>query len=313
MGRLSPLIEDFLEEIRLEKDAPATTRDAYRVDLSQFSDFLAAEKLVAAIEDYPDLTQADRLCVRAFIASRSEKDSKSTLRRKLSAIRSFYTFLHKSGMVTKNPAKLVSQSKKDKLLPEVMSIGETQKLFTSRPEDKLALRNLALLEMLYSTGARVSEIVNADLDDMDLDVGLLKVLGKRRKERLVMIGDAARQAMETYIAQTSELRRKLHDGPDKGPLFLTRNGKRLSRESAGHIARKYGLASGAGRRVTPHTFRHSFATHMLEGGANLREIQEMLGHASLSTTQIYTHLSVEHIRDIYEKTHPHGKKGGGSK
>ena len=310
MGRVPPLVEEFLKEMRLEKDAPATTRDAYRVDLTQYSEFLGAEKLVGISGEYPDLSQADRLCVRAFIASRSEKDSKSTLRRKLSAIRSFYNFLRRSGRVGQNPARLVSQSKKRELLPEVMSVKETRSLLDSEIKGELALRDLALLEMLYSTGARVSEIVGANLENLDADLGVLKVLGKRRKERLVMIGDPAKETFQAYLEQTDCLRRKLFGDAMKGPLFLTRHGKRLSRESAGHIAKKYGLASGVGRHVTPHTFRHSFATHMLERGANLREIQEMLGHASLSTTQIYTHLSVEHIRDVYEKSHPRGKKSG---
>ncbi len=310
MKRASPLIEQFLEEMRLEKDAPTTTRDAYRVDLTQYSNYLLGENLVPVKNDYPDLTEADRLCVRAFIAFRSEKDSKSTLRRKLSAIRSFYSYLRKSGQILQNPARLVAQSKKKELLPEVMTVLDTQNVLNSRLDGELAHRDLALLEMLYSTGARVSEIVGADLGDMDRELGTLRVLGKRRKERLVMIGEAAKQAMKIYVEQTAALRQRHFGGAGKGPFFLTRGGKRLSRESAGHIARKYGLASGSGRHVTPHTFRHCFATHMLERGANLREIQEMLGHARLSTTQIYTHLSVEHIREIYEKAHPHGKKSG---
>ncbi|MCZ7583989.1 MAG: tyrosine-type recombinase/integrase [Deltaproteobacteria bacterium] len=166
----------------------------------------------------------------------------------------------------------------------------------------------ALLEVLYSTGARVTEIVGANVSDLDLDVGLLKVLGKRRKQRLVMIGDFAARAMRRYIDETREVRKTNFETVDASPLFLTRNGKRLSRQSAHNVARRYGLEAGLGKRVTPHKLRHSFATALLEGGGNLREIQELLGHASLSTTQIYTHLSPERLRAEYDKAHPRGRR-----
>ncbi|MBZ0274013.1 tyrosine recombinase [bacterium] len=301
-----PLIGKFLEELRLEKDAPVTTLDAYRCDLTQFAEFVSAEGLIKG--DPPNLARAGKLGVRAFIASRAGKDAPSSVRRKLSAIRRFYNYLRKRGLADENPARLVRGPKKEKRLPEYLTADETAALLDRAPDDRHRLRNLALLELLYSSGARISEATGADVADADLQTGVLRVMGKRRKPRLVMIGRPAAQAISAYIAATVDERRKEYGDAGGGPLFLSARGTRLSRQSAYNAARKYGLATVPGRNVTPHKLRHSFATHLLEGGANLREIQEMLGHASLSTTQVYTHLSPEHLREEYERAHPRARR-----
>lgn len=300
------LIEAFLTELRLERNSPETTLSSYRNDLCQFADFLTEKRLVPVNDGAADLTRADRYAVRAFAAHRAATDAKSTVRRKLSAIRRFYHDLRVKGLVDKNPAAHVPGPKRDKPLPRVLTVEEASNLLKPAGGEPLDLRDAALLELLYSTGARVSEAVGADLPDLDLDLGALKVLGKRRKQRMVMVGEPAAKALRAYLADSAKLRRGRYE-PGEGPIFLTRDGKRLSRQAAYTIARKHGLVSGTLARVTPHALRHSFATHMLEGGANLREVQEMLGHASLSTTQVYTHLSVEHIRDSYENAHPRGR------
>ncbi|MCB9476138.1 MAG: tyrosine recombinase XerC [Deltaproteobacteria bacterium] len=303
-----PLIDSFLENLRLENDASEHTRLAYKTDLLQFGEFLAAQKLVPVREERPDLSRADRLCVRAFLAHRADSDGKATLRRKLVAIRRFYHYLRTAGQVEANPARGIIGPKKDKALPEFLTAPEVGRLLDAPHDDKSASRNLALLEVLYSTGARISEIVQADLADVDRELGTLKVMGKGRKQRIVILGDAAIRALAQYGRETAAIRRAKYGAPDDGPIFLNDKNDRLSRQSAYYVARKYGLESAVGKRVTPHRLRHSFATHMLEGGGNLRQIQELLGHASLSSTQVYTHLSVEHLREAYESAHPRGRK-----
>ena len=303
----SAWIDAFLEELRLERDAPATTRASYRNDLLQFDEFVKQMKLVPVVDGQADLRAADRYVVRAFVAERSKTDAKSSVARKLSAIRRFYHFLRVRGEIERNPARLVAGPKKPKPLPRVLTVDEAKTLLDRVPTGEHAVRDRALMELLYSTGARVSEVVGADLGDLDLDLGTLKVLGKRRKQRLCMVGEAAANAVRDYLRACAAVRARRWGAADAGPIFLTREGERLSRQAAYSLARRHGLAAGMPTRVTPHALRHSFATHLLEGGTNLREIQDMLGHASLSTTQVYTHLSVEHVRAAYEKAHPHAR------
>jgi integrase/recombinase XerC len=290
---LKEYIEKFIRYLDLEKGVSVHTLRAYRKDLEEFSRSVLGEP-----------GKVDVIDLRGFIASQIQKGlSKTTVSRRLSSVRSFFRFLYREGYRKSNPAKLVSNPKLPKLLPRFLSVDDAFSL-VEKPQGIgfIPARDRAILELLYSSGLRVSELSGIDTDDMSLRESLIKVKGKGKKERIVPIGSKALDAMKSYIVE-----RMLKKSREKA-LFLNRTGKRLTERGVRRVVVKYARAIALHGSIGPHTLRHSFASHLLQGGADLRVIQELLGHSSLSTTQKYTHLDLTHLMDVYDKAHPLAKK-----
>ena len=286
-------IDKFIRYLDLEKGASSHTLRAYRKDLREFSESVKCEP-----------NNLDIIDLRGFIAGQIQKGlNKTTVSRRLSSIRSFFKFLYREGYMKTNPAKLVSNPKVPKLLPRFLSVDDVFSL-VEKPEGIgfLPARNRAVLELLYSSGLRVSELSGINTDDIHIKESLIKIKGKGKKERIVPVGSKAIDAMKSYIIERMLLKSK------ERALFLNRMGKRLTERGVRRIVVKYARAIGIHGRIGPHTLRHSFASHLLQGGADLRVIQELLGHASLSTTQKYTHLDITHLMDVYDKAHPLAKE-----
>lgn len=280
-------LNKFLSYLEIEKNYSSHTLLNYRIDLEKFSEFLGK----TAIENtsYPDL--------RRFLAEMRSRNLKPrSIARKLSSLRSFFKFLQREKIVQSNPAALVVTPKLDKPLPHFLSEQEAVKIVEAPSLDNVGqLRDKAIFETLYSTGIRVSELVGLDLRDVDFIGNIVKVMGKGKKERLAPIGDKALQAIENYTQKRPQ---------SSNILFLNKNGTRLSTRSVCNIINKYVLREAMAQHVTPHMFRHSFATHLLNHGADLRSVQELLGHVNLSTTQIYTHLTTDKLKKVYDQAHP---------
>lgn len=290
-------INQFIRYLATERNVSGHTLEAYGSDLEQFFDFLRRER-----GDEASAKDVDHLLIRRYMALLHKSHKKSSIGRKLAAIRALFRYLLRLGMVVKNPAELVSTPKKEKRIPFHLTIDEVISLVEApNGNDLLPLRDKVILETLYSCGIRVSELTGLDLIHLDLDAGLIRVLGKGNKERIVPLGSHARRAVAAYI----ELR---GDPPANAPLLLNARGGRLTGRSVGRIIDKYILKLATVKKISPHTLRHTFATHLLEGGADLRAIQELLGHASLSTTQKYTHVSIDRLMEVYDKAHPKARK-----
>jgi integrase/recombinase XerC len=296
-------IRAFMTFLDLERHASHETVRNYVSDLRQFQTFMRTESSEAHKLD-PVTVQTES--IRAYLHWLDRKREKSTsIARKLASLRSFYRYLQREGMVGLNPAEAIRTPKHPKHLPRVLTKDDAAALMEF-PADQTggSLRDRALLETLYSTGARVSELVGINVDDLRASEGLVHLRGKGRKERVVPIGDVALRAIQAYRNQQPLLdSRDLTTKRDVSPIFRNRRGGRLTTRSVARIVARYSnrLAGGS---VSPHTLRHSFATHLLDEGADLRSIQEMLGHASLSTTQKYTHLATDQLLAVYDKTHP---------
>jgi len=288
-------IEQFCKYLETERNVSNHTVAAYRSDLTQFAAFLGGDREAPAPEEI------DHLTIRRYLAQLHKGHSKSSIGRKLSAIRALFRYLLRVGRVEKNPAELVSTPKKEKRLPFHLNIDQVTALVeTPGGTTELPLRDRAVLETLYSCGIRVSELTAMNVGDLDLDGGLARVMGKGGKERIVPVGACARRALVAYLEERGN--------PAAGePLILNARGGRLTRRSIGRIVDAHMLLIATMRKVSPHTLRHTFATHLLEGGADLRAIQELLGHASLSTTQKYTHVSIDRLMEVYDKAHPKAK------
>jgi tyrosine recombinase XerC len=284
---MKPYIDKFLSYLEVEKNYSPHTLLNYHVDLEEFSIFLGSVSVQKV--DYPIL--------RRFLAQLRTRNLKPrSVARKLSSLRSFFRYLQREKIIFSNPAALVVTPKLDKPLPHFLSEQEAIKIIEAPPSDKISqFRDKAIFEVLYSTGIRVSELVGLDIEDIDFISNIIKVLGKGRKERLVPIGDKALEAMQNYI----DKRPKKSD-----VVFLNKNGTRLTTRSVCNIINKYVLKEAINQHVTPHMFRHSFATHLLNHGADLRSVQELLGHVNLSTTQIYTHLTTDKLKKVYDQAHP---------
>lgn len=289
-------IATFIQYLLSERNASSHTVEAYSCDLQQFSDFLR-EKMG------PTLTihQITHLHIRRYLASIHKELTKSSAGRKLAAIRSLFRFLLRRGIIDKNPAELVSTPKKEKKLPFHLNVDEITTLVEApKLPEELPSRDRAILETLYSSGLRVSELTGLDVKGVDLLAGTVRVSGKGGKERIVPLGSKAIKSLEEYL--------ELRGNPGiHAPLFINSRGGRLTRRSVARIVDKYMLHLETMKKASPHTLRHTFATHLLEGGADLRSIQEMLGHASLSTTQKYTHVSIDRLLEVYDKAHPKAK------
>jgi integrase/recombinase XerC len=286
-------IATFVEYLASERNASPHTVEAYRRDLAQFAAFAAA-----APRCLGEAGQVSHLHIRQYLALLHKERAKSSIGRKLAAIRSFFRFLLRRGMLAGNPAELVSTPKKEKRLPYHLDIDEATTLVeAARGTELLTLRDRAILETLYSSGLRVSELTGLDVAGADLEGGSVRVLGKGRKERVVPLGSHACRALADYLLAR-------HDPPGDAPLFVNARGGRLTRRSVARMVDRYSRFLTAMRKSSPHTLRHTFATHLLEGGADLRAIQELLGHASLSTTQKYTHVTIDKLLEVYDKAHP---------
>jgi integrase/recombinase XerC len=283
-------VGSFLEYQGVERGASPHTLRSYAADLSEFARFLAEEKI-------PGWEAADTRAVRAFAARLHHRRlAKATIARKLAAVRSCFRFLARRGALAANPARQVRGPRLGRRLPSFLPVDETAALLGGAPEPSLAgSRDRALLELLYASGLRVAEGCGLDLDDLDEARRTVRVLGKGDRERVVPVGETALEALAAYLERR---------GRRRGPLFLNARGGRLTTRSAHRIVRARARQAGIGQRVTPHTLRHSFATHMLGAGADLRLIQELLGHRRLSTTQRYTHVSPEHLMRVYDAAHP---------
>ena len=280
-------INQFLSYLEIEKNFSSHTQLNYRHDLEEFSVFL----------DKNSLLQVDYPLLRRYLALLKQNQLKPrSVARKLSCLRSFFKFLQREGIVEHNPAKLVVTPKLDKPLPHFMTEEETIKLIEAPGTDKaMDLRDRAIFEVLYSTGIRVGELVSLNTDRVDFISNLIRVMGKGKKERVVPIGEKAVDALKEYLDRRKE---------KSAVIFLNKSGKRLSDRSVRNIINKHIQKASIQQKVSPHMFRHSFATHLLNRGADLRSVQELLGHVNLSTTQIYTHLSTEKLKNVYDKAHP---------
>jgi integrase/recombinase XerC len=299
------LIRQFIHYLSDEKNASPHTCRNYLTDLEQFEDFLKSSGTALSPQGDMAIEKIDRLAIRKYLSFLHRKNRKSSIARKLSTLRSFFRYLVREQIISSNPAKPVSTPKVEKLLPTALTVDEVFRLVESplkfMKSREMELRDRALLELLYSSGIRVSELVGLNRNRVNLELGIVKVMGKGRKERIVPVGAKAIEALITYL----EARKTVGD---ESPLFVNLRGGRLTTRSVARVVKKQARDSGIFRNISPHSLRHTFATHLLDGGADLREIQEMLGHASLSTTQRYTHLTVGKLMEVYDKAHPRSFK-----
>jgi integrase/recombinase XerC len=289
-------VEGFLGFLRTQQGASEHTVRAYTRDLEYFMALVGFER---------DPSEIDAADVRAFVASEVNRGaSRGSAARRLAALRSFFSYLHREGVVDQNPARLVRSPRQTRPLPRFLSVDEAFQLVAQDGGTGFrALRDRALMELAYSSGLRVSELAGLDVGSVDLAEGHTRVFGKGNKERMVPVGGKARDALRAYLPARA---RKLQSvgAAEEQALFLNPQGGRLSDGAIRRVVRRLARALGLPGRVTPHTLRHTFATHLLHGGADLRVIQELLGHASLSTTQKYTHLDIQELINVYDKSHP---------
>ena len=288
-------LDEFLYHLAVERTLSENTLVSYRADLSSYLAFLRKRKVAS-------LGQADKDAVMAYIYTlQINGRSAATISRHLAALRSFYRFLVREGTLAQDPSADLESPRQPQKLPRVLTAGEVDRLLgqplTGEPA---GLRDKAMLELLYATGIRVSELVSLDLDQVHIDNGFIRCFGKGEKERMVPIGDVAAHFLREYLARG---RSKLIRDNNQS-FFVNQHGRRLTRQGFWKIIKKYALQAGITKEVTPHTIRHSFATHLLENGADIRSVQAMLGHADISTTQIYTHLTRNKLKETYDRTHP---------
>jgi len=282
-------IEKFIRYLEIEKNYSPHTIVNYKLDLEDFKKFLGGTE--------PELGKIDYLTLRKYLATLKEKNlANRSVNRRLSTLRSFFKFLTREGLVKTNPISSLSSPKQEKHLPLFLTEEEVTKLIDSvMPKDERGFRDRAILETFYSTGIRISELAGLGRDDIDFIGGIVKVMGKGKKERIVPIGDKAISAVRDYLNKRSK---------DIEAIFLNKSGRRITTRGIRNIVGKYIRLAGMKHGVSPHTLRHSFATHLLNRGADLRSVQELLGHANLSTTQIYTHLTTDRLKNVYDKAHP---------
>lgn len=290
------LIDHFMQFLSVEKGLAANTLESYQRDLFAYTDFLKNQGV-------SEIVASNRSHIVSYLVMLQKKGrATATLSRNLASIRAFYQFLVRDRHLEHDPSVHLETPKIEKRLPKVLSLEEVETLLEG-PDlgQPSGLRDKAMLELLYATGIRVSELVQLNMGDINLEMGFLKCMGKGSKERMIPLGKMAISVIQLYI-ETARLRLLKAGGGTA--LFVNHLGKRMTRQGFWKIIKKYALQSGITADITPHTLRHSFATHLLENGADLRSVQEMLGHADISTTQIYTHVTRSRIKDVYAKTHP---------
>jgi|SRR5580704_7967489 integrase/recombinase XerC len=299
-------LDRFAEYLKYERNVSTHTLRNYTSDLDQFHDHLCPRDKKGQ-RRHVDITQIDHITIREYLSKLyQEKRKKTSIARKLATLRTFFKFLCREQVLEMNPARLVAGPRLDKKLPKVMSIDDVIK-FIETPESDTVLgkRDRAILEMLYATGMRVAELTGINLTDVDFKHESVRVRGKGRKERIIPFGSKAREALRTFLAVRGELLAEADEElRDPTALFLNYQGTRITTRSVGRMIDKYVQECAMTNDISPHSLRHSFATHLLSAGADLRAIQELLGHARLSTTQIYTQVSVEKLMEVYDKAHP---------
>jgi integrase/recombinase XerC len=328
-------IRQFIHYLSVEKNASPHTCRCYQRDLEGFEDFLRNSGMYLAPTGDVEIERVDRIAIRKYLSFLHRKNKKSSIARKISTLRSFFKYLVREQVIPSNPAKSVSTPKVEKTLPTTLTVDEAFRLMespksireksSSEAVKERRLRDRAILELLYSSGLRVSELVGLNSNQLDLDLAIVRVMGKGRKERIVPVGVKAIEALKAYLEERGILKGLRPGGKASGPegdepIFVNSLGGRLTARSVGRLIKKYTRHSGIFRKVSPHSLRHTFATHLLDAGADIREIQEMLGHSSLSTTQRYTHVSMGTLMEVYDKAHPRsfknqhrqgeGKEGG---
>jgi integrase/recombinase XerD len=297
--RFEHLVLDFLAYLEFERGLSRNTLDAYRSDLLQFGRFLEERELSALDAQASDI--ADFLECLAKGGERPPA-SPATIHRKSACLRSFYRHLRRDGLLERDPTATLSTPRRSRKLPQVLTRGEVEKLLSQPSGTKpAALRDRALLELMYACGLRASEAIGLELMDVDIQEGVLRARGKGSKERVVPIGQAALRALRIYLERG---RPALVKGGPEAHLFVNFRGGQLTRQGLYKIVRRHALTAGLADHMSPHTLRHTFATHLLAGGCDLRSVQEMLGHADVATTQLYTHLSSERLKDVYFRAHP---------
>ncbi len=302
----SPEVADFLTHLEKERDVSPHTLTAYRRDLDEFVAFLGMYYGIGGWS----WQGLDRLAIRGFLAHLTRKKlNKRSIARSLSAVRSLYKYLHRTEQVEANPARGVNSPKQDKYLPGYLDRAQIEQLFQSAElkahgGEFTDVRNCAILELFYSTGMRLSELRGVNRMDLALLSQQVKVRGKGRKERIIPIGDHAQLALRNYESKRDELLRAVGQGGDRTAFFLSNRGKRISVRAIQNAVKGFLEKFDESAGLSTHSLRHTFATHLLDAGADLRAVQELLGHASISTTQIYTHTSVERLKAVYQKAHP---------
>ena len=302
---MKELLAAFRTFLDVQRNVSEHTRKAYLTDIEEYGEFLRNSSAQKSVAD------ADTDTVRSYMAFlHGRKLKKSSINRKISSLRAFYRFLVREGTVRNNPAQDVQTPKTEKYMPTFLSVDEAFDLLEASGSDPSlsGLRNLAMLELFYSSGLRLAELAGLDEDDVNFSAALVKVRGKGKKERIVPVGKRALEALKRYLSATEDTRRKLFREGMGGALFLNERGGRITTRSIARIVDTATVKSGIGRKISPHALRHSFATHLLAAGADLRSIQEMLGHESLSTTQKYTVVNINRLMEVYDKAHPRAKK-----
>ena len=294
LNKIDKKMDDFLQFLQYTKNYSLKTIENYNVDLIQFSDFLKKEKLF-------DLKSISHFKIRKFLINFHKKNvSKNTISRKISTLKSFFRYLKVNKQISQNPLTRIFLPKKDKKLPVFLTVQEVMKLLNSPDKDLFSgKRDSIILEILYSSGIRVSELTNINVQDVDISQETMKVKGKGKKERIVPIGSQTTSRLNEFIKEN-----KTDKTSKLTPLFISNQFTRLTPRSIQRIISKYSIRSKINKRITPHTLRHTFATHILNAGADLRSVQELLGHKNISTTQIYTHLTVDRLKNVYSKAHP---------
>jgi len=293
---MKSLVDEFIHYLAVERGLAENTLDSYNRDLNQFLGFLEKERV-------KDLHEATRNIIMAYMLFLQKRGrATATVSRHLAALKSFYHFLLREKYIEKDPTANLESPKIEKKLPRILTVNEVEVLLTQpKGVEPAGMRDKAMLELLYATGIRVTELISLDTLHINLDMGYIRCFGKGSKERIVPVGSFARKCVNEYLAKG---RVKLVKNYSEQALFVNQHGRRLTRQGFWKIIKKYARWAGIAKDITPHTLRHSFATHLLENGADLRSVQEMLGHADITTTQIYTHLTKGHLREVYAKSHP---------
>lgn len=300
---MDDLIEEYGTYLRTQRHSSPHTLRSYLSDLREFRNFLS-ENLGRDDREKIDLGAVDQAQVRAYLGALSRLRRRSSVARKVAALRGFFRYLADEKRIARNPLALVATPKQEKPLPVFLSVDDVFHLLGGSERGLRGVRDRAILEFLYSTGVRVSELVGLSWADIDFDLGIVRVVGKGSKERIVPVGEIALEALRDY---RREVERKWGAPARGSPVFLNRNGRRITTRSIGRVVEKHLRRKGIPVKMGPHGLRHTFATHLLNSGADLRAIQELLGHASLSTTQRYTHLNLDQLTAVYDRAHPRAK------
>jgi integrase/recombinase XerC len=289
----------FLQYLRVERNASPLTVKSYQEDLAALAEYLTEAHGACPAPDGISVLE-----LRGYVAAMHEAGyAKTTIARRLASLRSFYRFGQREGWTKTNPAKPLRNPRKGRSLPHFLSVDDLGRLFEAPPANEpMGLRDRAILETMYSAGLRVSEVVGLNMGDLDFEAGIVRVRGKGKRERLAPLGSYAVRALQRWLDLRRPSSREAAGG--ESPVFLNKFGRRLTTRSVGRMLEKYLALSGLDARTTPHSLRHSFATHLLDRGADIRSVQELLGHKSLVTTQIYTHVSTAALREVYERAHP---------